>query len=193
MTLSVLLSLSCKEPRDLRGEPMQAPSKDTPTGFDVDTAKRPQFTQDAGPISTDALLSKRKNHPAFSAKEVAQLATTLPKLENARTLKDLVGVPRSRVAVQTICINEPLGRATTQLVRAYQSKKWSDVVIGRGASKTRKTITANSQHFRMTATVAGDEANVCAETAAHSKVTLRFQERVSGVAKPKGSTQPKLP
>ncbi len=190
LALSVILGSACKESRDVR-EHMPEPSKAPPAGFDVDTARRPEFSKDAGAPSSDARSPTPKKTLAFSENEIAQLAGRLPTM-SARTLKKLAGVSRSRVAVQTICMEEPLGQATTLLVRGFRSKKWQDVLVGTSASKTRRTMTANSPRFRVTATISVEEKNVCSETATHSKVILRFQERVIGASKPKTSIGPAL-
>jgi hypothetical protein len=177
--LTVLLATSCKDGNELTGKNMPVPSKAPPEGFDVDTSKRPVVEElDAGPPKGEATPSAKSGRPALTPSEVEELGESLPELDNSLTMKALAVVPHSRIATFTACLKLSLTEATSQLVRAYQAKGWSDLKVSTPThDEERRTVSANSKVFRMTGTVGGGGTIGCPDDKTHTKVALRFQER----------------
>lgn len=174
---------------------MPVPTKAPPAGFDVDTAKRPVIAEtDAGAPKAAVSASAKSAQPGLTEAEVTELGKTVPTLDNSLTMKALSGVPNSRVATLTVCLKLSLTEATSQLVRAYQGKSWTDLKVSTPPhDQERRTVTANTPLFRMTANVGGGGAIGCPDDDKHSKVALRFQERRPAAKAASSKLNMKLP
>ncbi len=193
---ALLAVAACRDDNDVSLESMPVLTKARPHGFeDIDTGERPKFDiEEAKNAKTEqdakkaAKASSKK--PGFSGQELKELRSLLPELADSLVLKALAGVPHSRIATLTVCLAKPLSKATSQLVRAYRTAKWSDIdLVTQSTAAARKNqkqkqLSANAPRFRMTATIVGGSTIGCPNEKTHSKVSFRFQERQPAVPLP---------